>query len=143
MMRPLRSSNWVSSISARPRPMMMPPRNWLAPVLALRMRPQSNEPRKRLTRISPVTALTFTSQNMAACECIDQCRNFGDCDIDRVLTFYLNMIEGQLKGSGFGVVIDASPEELARSITNLLMDGIATSRRTPLQSGAPGTPNHS
>ncbi len=29
---------------------MMPPRNWLAAVLALRMRPQSNEPRKRLTR---------------------------------------------------------------------------------------------
>ena len=56
----------------------------------------------------------------------------GDCDIDRVLTLFLNMIEGQLKGSGFGVVIDASPEELARSITNLLMDGIATSRRTPL-----------
>ena len=50
----------------------------------------------------------------------------GDSDIDRVLTLYLNMIEGQLKGSGFGVVIDASPEELARSITNLLMDGIAT-----------------
>ena len=66
----------------------------------------------------------------------------GDCDIDRVLTFYLNMIEGQLKGSGFGVVIDASPEDLARSITNLLMDGIATSRRTPLQSGAPGKPNY-
>ena len=67
----------------------------------------------------------------------------GDSDIDRVLTLYLNMIEGQLKGSGFGVVIDASPEELARSITNLLMDGIATSRRTSLQSGAPGKPNHS
>ena len=67
----------------------------------------------------------------------------GDSDIDRVLTLYLNMIEGQLKGSGFGVVIDASPEERARSITNLLMDGIATSRRTSLQSGAPGKPNHS
>ncbi len=36
--------------------MMMPPRNWLAAVLALRTRPQSNEPRKRLTRASPVTA---------------------------------------------------------------------------------------
>ena len=30
--------------------MMMPPRNWLAAVLALRIRPQSNEPRNRLTR---------------------------------------------------------------------------------------------
>ena len=67
----------------------------------------------------------------------------GDSDIDRVLTLFLNMIEGQLKGSGFGVVIDASPEDLARSITNLLMDGIATSRWTPLHSGAPGKPNHS
>ena len=65
MIRPLRSSNSVSSISAIPSPMMMPPRNWLAAVLALRMRPQSNEPRKRLTRGSPVTALTRTSQNCA------------------------------------------------------------------------------
>ena len=53
--------------------MMMPPRNWLAAVLGLRMRPQSNEPRKRLTRGSPVTALTRTSQNIAPWECIDQC----------------------------------------------------------------------
>ena len=45
--------------------MMMPPRNWLAAVLGLRMRPQSNEPSKRLTRGSPVTALTRTSQNCA------------------------------------------------------------------------------
>ena len=58
MTRPLRGSNSVSSLSARPRPMMMPPRNWLAAVLGLRMRPQSNEPRKRRTRTSPVTALT-------------------------------------------------------------------------------------
>ena len=35
---------------------MMPPRNWLAAVLLLRMRPQSKEPRKRVTRTSPVTA---------------------------------------------------------------------------------------
>jgi hypothetical protein len=53
--------------------MMMPPRNWLEAVLGLRMRPQSNEPRKRLTRGSPVMALTRTSQNSAPCECIDQC----------------------------------------------------------------------
>jgi hypothetical protein len=53
--------------------MTMPPRNWLAAVLALTMRPQSKEPRKRLTRASPVTSFTRTSQNMAPCECMDQC----------------------------------------------------------------------
>jgi len=53
--------------------MMMPPRNWLAAVLALRILPQSNEPRKRLTRISPVTMFTRTSQNKALWLCIDQC----------------------------------------------------------------------
>ena len=53
--------------------MMMPPRNWLVAVLALRMRPQSNEPRKRLMRVSPVTALTRASQNIAPYECMDQC----------------------------------------------------------------------
>ena len=53
--------------------MMMPPRNWLAAVLALRMRPQSNEPRKRLTRTSPVTLFTRTSQNKALWLCMDQC----------------------------------------------------------------------
>ncbi len=47
MIRPVRGSNSVSSLSASPRPMMMPPRNWLAAVLGLRMRPQSNDPRKR------------------------------------------------------------------------------------------------
>ena len=51
--------------------MMMPPRNWLAAVFGLMMRPQSKEPRKRLTRTSPVTALTRTSQNIAPCECIE------------------------------------------------------------------------
>ena len=53
--------------------MMMPPRNWLAAVLAFRMRPQSNEPRKRLTRTSPVTMFTRTSQNRALWLCMDQC----------------------------------------------------------------------
>ena len=66
----------------------------------------------------------------------------GDSDIDRVLTLFLNMIEGQLKGSGFGVVIDAPSEELARTITDLLMDGIATSRRPTLPGGTPGQPHH-
>ena len=52
---------------------MMPPRNWLRAVLGLRMRPQSNEPSTRLTRVSAVTVLTRTSQKIALCECIDQC----------------------------------------------------------------------
>lgn len=54
--------------------MMMLPRNWLAAVFGLMTRPQSNEPRKRLTLTSPVTALTRTSLNTAPRECIDQCR---------------------------------------------------------------------
>lgn len=53
--------------------MMMPPRNWLAAVLGLRMRPQSKDPSRRETRGSPVTALTRTSQNIALWLCIDQC----------------------------------------------------------------------
>ena len=36
VIRPLRSSNCVSSISASPIPMMIPPRNWLFAVLGLR-----------------------------------------------------------------------------------------------------------
>src|SRR5829696_8412567 len=36
------------------------------------MRPQSNEPRKRLTSGSPVIAFTRTSQNIAPWLCIDQ-----------------------------------------------------------------------
>ena len=65
MTRPVRSSNCVSSISARPSPIMMPPRNWLAAVFGLRICPQSNEPRKRLIRGSLVIAFTRSSQNIA------------------------------------------------------------------------------
>jgi hypothetical protein len=39
-----------SVLSARPRPIIMPPRNWLAAVLELMMRPVSNEPSQRVTR---------------------------------------------------------------------------------------------
>jgi hypothetical protein len=53
--------------------MVIPPRNWLAAVLAFTMRPQSKEPRKRLTRVSPVIAFTRTSANIAPKECMDQC----------------------------------------------------------------------
>lgn len=45
--------------------MMMPPGNWLAAVFVFRIWPKSNDPRNQLTRISPVTALTRTSQNIA------------------------------------------------------------------------------
>jgi hypothetical protein len=51
--------------------MMMPPRNWLVAVFGLRMRPRSNAPRTRVTRISPLTSLTRTSQKIAKCECIE------------------------------------------------------------------------
>ena len=44
----------------------MPPRNWLAAVRALMIRPQSKEPRNRAIRVSPVTAFTRASQNIAA-----------------------------------------------------------------------------
>src|ERR1700681_2306028 len=46
MILPERSSKSASSLSARPSPMMMPPLNWLVAVFALRIRPQSNEPKK-------------------------------------------------------------------------------------------------
>ena len=47
-------------------------------------------------------------------------------NIDLTLTLFINMIEGQVKGSGMGPVIDLPPDQLARSIVDLLMDGIAT-----------------
>jgi hypothetical protein len=50
--------NCVSSISAKPIPMIIPPLNWVLAVSALRMRPQLNDPRKRLRRVSAVMALT-------------------------------------------------------------------------------------
>ena len=65
MIRPVRASNSVSSVSAKPRPMIIPPLNWLAAVLGLRIVPQSNDPSNRSTRTSPVTALTRSSQKMA------------------------------------------------------------------------------
>ena len=57
-----------------PIPMIIPPRNWLAAVRGLMMRPQSNAPSSRVTRGSPVTAFTRASQKMAPNECIDHCR---------------------------------------------------------------------
>lgn len=47
-------------------------------------------------------------------------------DVDLMLTLFINMIEGQVKGSGMGPDIDLPPDELAHAIVSLLMDGIAT-----------------
>ena len=66
MMRPVRSSNNVSSVSAMPIPMMMPPRNWERAVLGFRILPASKAPSQRLKRSSPVCSCTRTSQNCAA-----------------------------------------------------------------------------
>jgi hypothetical protein len=52
--------------------MIILPRNWLRVILAFRMRPQSNEPSSRNTRISPLIALTRTLANIADVECMDQ-----------------------------------------------------------------------
>lgn len=52
-------------------------------------------------------------------------------DLDLAFTLFINMIEGQLKGYSAGPVIDLPPEDLARAIVGLLMDGIATSREPP------------
>ena len=49
-MRPVRSSNIVSSVSAMPIPMMMPPRNCERAVLGFRIRPVSKAPSQRLRR---------------------------------------------------------------------------------------------
>jgi TetR/AcrR family transcriptional regulator, mexJK operon transcriptional repressor len=46
-------------------------------------------------------------------------------NVDLWLTLFINMIEGQVKGTGMGPAIDLPPEDLARAIVDLLMDGIA------------------
>jgi AcrR family transcriptional regulator len=48
-------------------------------------------------------------------------------NIDLVLTLFINMIEGQVKEAGMGPAIDLPPDQLARAIVGILMDGIATS----------------
>lgn len=49
----------------------------------------------------------------------------GDCNIDLVLALYISMVESQIKRSGIGMAVDMSPNELARAIVSVLMDGIA------------------
>lgn len=46
-------------------------------------------------------------------------------DVDLAVTLFVNMIEGQMKGFSPGPVIALPPEDLARAIVGLLMDGIA------------------
>jgi AcrR family transcriptional regulator len=54
----------------------------------------------------------------------------GECDLDLVLALFISMIEGQIKGLDIGVVIDLPPDELARSIVGVLLDGIAAPQQT-------------
>lgn len=51
----------------------------------------------------------------------------GDCNLDLVLALFVSMVEGQIKGSDIGIMIDLSPDDLARAVVGVLMDGIAAS----------------
>jgi AcrR family transcriptional regulator len=55
----------------------------------------------------------------------------GDCNIDLVLALFISMVEGQIKGPDIGVVIDLPPDELARALVRVLMDGIVASPQAP------------
>lgn len=50
----------------------------------------------------------------------------GPGNLDLMLALFIDMIEGQVKGSGFGPPIDLPPHELARALVDILMDGIAS-----------------
>jgi AcrR family transcriptional regulator len=52
----------------------------------------------------------------------------GECNLDLVLALFISMVEGQIKGSDIGIEVDLPPDELARSLVGVLLDGIATSR---------------
>jgi AcrR family transcriptional regulator len=54
-----------------------------------------------------------------------------ECDLDLVLALYISMIESQIKGPDIGAVINLPPDELARAIVSVLMDGIGTRRQAP------------
>lgn len=58
----------------------------------------------------------------------------GDCNLDLVLALFVSMVEGQIKGSDIGIVVDLPPEDLARSLVSVLLDGIATSPQAPSSS---------
>jgi AcrR family transcriptional regulator len=59
-----------------------------------------------------------------------------ECDLDLVVNLFVSMVEGQIKGTGIRIVTDLSPEELARSIVGVLIDGIAASPQAPSLDGA-------
>lgn len=52
-------------------------------------------------------------------------------DIDVVVALYFSMIGGQVKETAIGAALDVSPEDLARMIANLLLDGIGAKPETP------------
>lgn len=56
-------------------------------------------------------------------------------DLDIAVTLFINMIEGQMKGTGAGPVLDLPPPDLARAIVGVLMDGIAAPPRPPAARG--------
>ncbi len=53
--------------------------------------------------------------------------------LDLMVTLFINMIEGQVKGTGMGPGIDLAPDEQARAIVSVLMDGIATAPPPPAE----------
>jgi AcrR family transcriptional regulator len=55
----------------------------------------------------------------------------GECNLDLVLALFISMVEGQIKGSDIGIEIDLPPDDLARSLVGVLLDGIGTRLQTP------------
>lgn len=55
----------------------------------------------------------------------------GECNLDLVLALFVSMVEGQIKGSDIGLVIDLPPDDLARDIVGVLLDGIAAPPQPP------------
>ena len=56
-----------------------------------------------------------------------QARNAGeitDVSIDVVVSLYFSLIAGQMKEANLGTGLDITPEELARSVASLVLDGI-------------------
>jgi AcrR family transcriptional regulator len=56
-------------------------------------------------------------------------------DLDLMVALFISMIEGQIKGISARAVINLPPEELARSVVSVLLDGIATSPQPPSLDG--------
>lgn len=55
----------------------------------------------------------------------------GDIDIDVVVALFFSMLGGQMREAILGAAIHVSPEELARQVANLVLDGIRAT--TPAQ----------